>query len=303
MLEDNMKTKLWALPIVAFVTLSVAARADSRIEKTLNLAPGGEFILEADAGSVTVTGSSASGAKVVVTSGRDDLQSLFNFNFEASPGMARVTARKNFGSFFHWPSHLNLHFEISVPKQTRLDIKTGGGSVEASTLQGEQSLKTSGGSIEANDIHGNLVARTSGGSVRVRDVSGDADVETSGGSIEVESLGGSLEAHTSGGPIRIDGVGGHVSAHTSGGSVHAAFARGDSQGGELETSGGSIEVRLDPSANLDIDAATSGGSVSSDLSLRVQGTISSSHLHATLGSGGQTLRLRTSGGSIRISSS
>ena len=297
-----MKTRLWVLPIAALLTLSVAAQADSRIEKTLTLAPGGEFILESDAGSATVTGSSGSGAKVVVTSDRDDLQSLFDFTFESNDGVVRVTARKKFASFFSWPHNLNLHFEISVPNKTRVNIKTGGGSVEASSLEGDQNLSTSGGSIEASDIHGNLIARTSGGAIHVRDASGDADIETSGGSIEVESLGGSLQAHTSGGPIRIDGVGGRVSAHTSGGSVHAAFARGDSQGGELETSGGSIEVRLDPAANLDIDAATSGGSVSSNLSLRVQGTISSSHLHATLGSGGQTLRLRTSGGSIHISS-
>jgi DUF4097 and DUF4098 domain-containing protein YvlB len=294
-----MKTKRIGLLIVALVALSVAACADSRIEKTLTLAPGGQFVLQSDAGSVTVTGSSASGARIVITSNRDDLESLFNFDFNSSDGVAQVTARKK---VFQWFSNVNLHFEVTVPSQTRLNIKTGGGSVEVSSLQGEQDLRTSGGSIGATDVRGNVTAHTSGGSINVREVKGDADVGTSGGGITVNSLDGSLQASTSGGPIRIDGVTGRAVAHTSGGSIRAAFAKGNSQGGDLHTSGGSIRVSLDPAANLEIDASTSGGSLSSDLPVRVQGTISRSRLHGTLGSGGQTLRVHTSGGSIRITS-
>jgi hypothetical protein len=296
-----MKTKRLGLLLVALMALGVAAcaNADSRIEKTLTLAPGGQFVLQSDAGSVTVTGSSASGARVVITSNRDDLESLFNFDFNSSDGLAQVTARKK---GFQWFSNVNLHFEVTVPSQTRLNIKTGGGSIKVSSLQGEQDLRTSGGSIDAADVRGNVAAHTSGGSVNLRDVTGDADLGTSGGGITVSSLNGSLKAGTSGGPIRIEGVTGRAVAHTSGGSIHAAFAKGNNQGGDLSTSGGSIRASLDPAANLDIDASTSGGSVSTDLPVRVQGTISHSKLHGTLGSGGPTLQLRTSGGSIRIAS-
>lgn len=276
-----MKTMRAGLLIAAVVALSVAARAESRIEKTLALGPGGEFTLQSDSGSVTVTGSSASGARIVVTSNRDDLQSLYDINFDSSNNVVRVTARKK---TFQWFSSVNLHFDVTVPAQTRVSVKTGGGTVKVSSLQGDQNLETSGGSIVASDVHGNVVARTSGGS------------------ITGNSLDGALEAHTSGGSIHIDGLTGRVNAHTSGGSIQATLARGNSQGGELETSGGSIRVGLDPAANLNIDASTSGGSVSTDLPVRVQGRISGPSLHGTLGSGGQSLVLRTSGGSIRISS-
>lgn len=294
-----MKTKRTGLLMVALMAISVAACADSRIEKTLSLAPGGKFVLQTDAGSVTVTGSSASGARIVITSNRSDLETLFNFDFNSSDGVAQVTARKK---TFQWFSNVNLHFEVTVPTETRVSVKTSGGSVKVTSLQGEQDLHTSGGSIDASAIRGNLAAHTSGGSINVRDVTGDADLGTSGGGISVNSLNGSLQAGTSGGPIHIDGVTGRAVAHTSGGSIHAAFARGNNQGGELTTSGGSIQASLDPAVNLDIDASTSGGSVSSDLKLSVQGTISRSKVHGTLGSGGQTLQLHTSGGSIRIAS-
>jgi Toastrack DUF4097 len=276
-----MKTKTASLLVVALVALSAVACANSRMEKTLTLAPGGEFVLQADAGSVTVTGSGDTGARIVITSNRDDLEQLYTFNFDSSNNVARVTARKK---SFSWFSNANLHFEVTVPSQTRVSVKTGGGSVNVSALEGEQDLGTSGGSIEASNVHGNVVARTSGGG------------------ISVNSLTGSLDAQTSGGSIRIDGLTGRVSAHTSGGSIQATLSPGNGQGGDLTTSGGSIRVSLDPAVNLNLDASTSGGSVSTDLPVKVVGTIARSSLHGSIGQGGPALRLHTSGGSIHINS-
>jgi DUF4097 and DUF4098 domain-containing protein YvlB len=285
---------------LALVVPGAFARGESRIEKTLNLDPKGRFVLDTDQGSVTVTGTSNAGARVVVTSNRDDLESLFEFSFEGSASEARVTARRR--HWDGWPRNISMHFEVEVPAETRTEIQTSGGSLKLFGLRGDSQLKTSGGSIEVSGLNGRLEAETSGGGIRLREVAGNARVETSGGGIEVESVDGSVRAHTSGGPIRIDRVTGSLEAKTSGGSVHANFGKGNFHGGDLETSGGSIEVAVDPSANFEIDASTSGGSVSSDLPIRVVGRISSSSLHGTIGSGGELLRLHTSGGSIHIRS-
>jgi len=274
------------------------AAAESRIEKNLELQPKGQFILDSDAGSVSVTGTSRSGAHVVITSDRNDLNSEFDFNFDSSAGLARVTARRKHDG--GWSHGVSLHFEVEVPAEVRTQVRTGGGSVKVSGLRGESNLKTSGGSIEVTGLNGNLVAHTSGGSIRIREVTGDARVETSGGPIDAEAIEGNLEAHTSGGSIHVEGVTGYLEAKTSGGPIRATYSRGNKHGGELETSGGSIDVAIDQSANLDLDASTSGGSVSTDLPIRVVGTISHSSLHGSLGSGGEALRLHTSGGSIHI---
>jgi hypothetical protein len=286
---------LAALATLAFVTLAVAS---SRIERTLKLDPNGRFVLESDVGSVTLAGTSSSGARVVITSDRDDLEGLYNIDFEANPGSASVTVRRK--DHFGWSEHASVHFEIEVPSRTQTEIRTGGGSIRLSNLRGDSELKTSGGSIDVSGLNGRLDARTSGGSIHLQEVDGDARLDTSGGKIDVASLDGSLTAHTSGGPIHIDRVTGYVEARTSGGPISVNFGRGNTRGGVLETSGGSIEAQLDRSANLEIDASTSGGSVTSDLPIRVVGKISSSSLHGSLGSGGETLRLHTSGGSIHI---
>jgi hypothetical protein len=288
------------LLLVGLVSLAsgIPALADSRIEKNLKLEPGGRFMLDSDQGSVTLTGSSSAGAHVVITSDRDGLENLFDMDFHESQGEVRVTVRRK--DRIDWHRHLSMHFEIEIPKATTTAVRTGGGSIKLFGLHGDSELKTSGGSIEVSGLQGRLDADTSGGSIHLKEVDGDAKIETSGGSIEVSSLEGSLRAQTSGGPIHVDRVTGYVLAKTSGGSVDVNFGRGNFRGGELETSGGSIEVRLDPAANLNIEASTSGGHVNSDLPIRAVGTISSSNLHGSLGSGGEMLRLHTSGGSIRI---
>ncbi len=272
---------LVTLVAVALVS-GLPTLADTRIEKTLKLGPGGLFVLDSGGGGVTITGSSRSDVSVVITSKRDDLESLVTFNFEDGPETARVAMEriKKGG----WNRGLSLAYEIEVPHDTQLDIRTSGGSVTARQTRGEAKLRTSGGSIRVNDLEGPLNASTSGGSISVDTIDGDAKVSTSGGSISIVEAGGSVDAQT------------------SGGSLTVAFARGNQSGGSLETSGGGIRVKLDETANLDLDAHCSGGSVKSDLPVTVVGNISKNSLKGALGSGGSILKLRTSGGSIRIES-
>ena len=58
---------------LSFLAIALPAAAESRIEKDLELQPKGQFVLESDVGSVTVTGAARSGAHIVITSERDDL--------------------------------------------------------------------------------------------------------------------------------------------------------------------------------------------------------------------------------------
>jgi DUF4097 and DUF4098 domain-containing protein YvlB len=283
---------------LSLVAMASPAAAESRIEKNLDLQPKGRFVIESEVGSVTVTGTPRSGAHIVITSDREDLNSELEFSFTSSAGWASVTARRKHESA--WPHNLSVHFEIEVPAETRTELRTGGGSITLSGLRGAADVKTSGGPIEVTGLNGNLEAYTSGGPIRVREVTGDAHVGTSGGPIDAEGIDGSLTAHTSGGGIKIERVSGYVEAKTSGGSIHATYSPGNRHGGVLETSGGHIEIAIDPSANLNLDASTSGGSVSSDLPVRVVGTVSHSRMQGSIGSGGEELRLHTSGGSIHI---
>jgi hypothetical protein len=298
--------------------LPVGARADYRSEKNLKLQPGGEFVIDASAGSVSVKGTAQSGAHIVITSNHDDLERLFDISFDETAHGVRVTARRR--EAFHSIHNLRLDFAVEVPADTRVEVKTGGGAVRASNLGRDVDLRTSGGAISASGLGADLAANTSGGGIDLRDVKGNSRVDTSGGAIEGSGIGGRLDARTSGGSIRLDRVGGDLLAHTSGGSiqideaggrvdaetsggsVEVRFAKGNARGGEVSTSGGGVRVAVDRGVGLDIDASASSGSVSTDLPLTVTGTISKSHLRGTLGSGGALLRLHSDGGPVHLES-
>ncbi len=295
----NSRAVKACLIAAGILILTVPAWASSELTRTLKLDPNGRFVLEADDGSVTLMGSDQPGAIVAVTSNRDDVQDRVDFNFEENPGMVRLTAHRRtwhlFDFFFE-----RLNYKIRVPNTTTLEIKTGGGGITIYSMSGDADLRTSGGFIEVSHLQGMLHAHTAGGHIKAEEIQGDTDLETSGGRIEADSVDGRLVAHTSGGSIHIDQVSGPVDAHTSGGSIWATLRKGNAHGGLIETSGGDIYMRIDPSVNLEVDASTAGGSVHSSIPLRVVGTASRRGLRGTLGSGGELLRVHTSGGSVLI---
>jgi hypothetical protein len=312
-----MKRRFVPVWLAVLLAIALPLLAESRMEKTFKLEPGGRFSLDTEMGSVTVTGTSAPGARLVVTSRRRDLDELLRFGFEERAGSVSVTARRRHRRLFRWGDHgAAVHFEVQVPFQTALDLDTSGGAIKIAALRSEARLETSGGRIEVRDHVGDLTGHSSGGGIEIDRIRGRVRVETSGGGIKGREIDGPIEADTSGGSVRLDRVTGDVRAHSSGGGIHvfeaggrveadtsgggieATFARGNARGGSLETSGGGIRVSLDPSIGLRIDA--SGNSVRADLPITVQGAVSRRRLQGTLGSGGELLRLRTSGGGIRI---
>jgi len=294
------------VPAAAAAVLSVLpALAETRIEKNLKLEPGGKLTVSSDAGSLEVTGSSSSGAHVVLTSDKDDFESRFDFKYEELPGEVRITLKKKdaLTSWSSWFSNARIRFEIQVPTKTATALQTGGGHVKLRSLEGDQKAETSGGHIEVNDVRGNVVAETSGGHISLNKIAGNAKVETSGGHIEADGVEGNLSAETSGGHIEIRGAKGRVDADTSGGHVEVGFAKGNAHGGKIESSGGGITVSVDPNVDLAIDASTSGGSVRTDIPVKIVGKVTGSSIRGTLGKGGETLYVHTSGGSVSIGAS
>ena len=265
------------------LALAGSAQASTRIEKNLKLAPGGTLDLDASGGDVTVKGTPESGARVVITTNLPDLESAFDLRFDEQPQAVQIVAHRR--SSATWQRHLRiLKFDIEVPQQTNVELKTGGGDVNVSGLEGTIRLKTFGGDVQVSDVKGNVEGATSGGDMRIRQVSGD------------------LLLHTNGGDVRASGLGGRVEIHSGGGDVEASLARGNAQGGEVEASGGDITVALDSSVNLNLEASSGSGDVRTNLPLAMTNTASESNLRGALGKGGALLRLRATGGDIHLHS-
>jgi len=314
--------------VLGLVSISAAhAAIESPIHRNFNVRPGGTLIIDADVGDikVSVVGTPSVSVDVVRrarTSSRshaDDLFKDLDVDFSQEGNDVRIRARYNHPtSWFHWNNDLDVHFVVNVPAQYNVDLKTSGGDIVVSDLNGEVHARTSGGDVSLGRINGAVDAHTSGGDVsmaeghttamlstsggdiKVGDATGALSVKTSGGSIDIRRAQSDLKAHTSGGSIEIGDAGGSIDASSSGGSIRARLSRQPRADSKLSTSGGGITVHLAPSVALDIDAHTSGGDVASDVPVTILGKQNDSSLNGKLNGGGPKLVLRSSGGDIRL---
>ena len=266
------------IAIMAVLLLAFApAVAAKDFEDRIAAKPGGRLRVDLKGGSVEVESHGDNEVRVDANV-RGVGSRAMDFELEGDGVDVEFTADlRAWASVFGGPQ---VRVRLRVPERYDVDISTGGGDVDLQEIQGEVTARTSGGSIEVDKIEGPVSLRTSGGS------------------IDAKEIRGNLEARTSGGRIRAAEVTGSVEAHTSGGEIAVRFT--DAPEGVLETSGGGIEVDFPEDVGASLDAKTSGGRVEVEHGVEVRGGLDPQHVVGEINGGGRTLRLRTSGGDIRV---
>jgi TonB family protein len=216
-----------------------------------------------------------------------------------------------------------------------LSAFTGGGYIDAGNIAGDASLHSGGGHIRAGQIGGRADLETAGGNIAVAQAGNFVNVHTGGGQIDFGEVRGSVRAQTGGGGIRIMYVSGPMEVESNGGSicltrvagtVQAATSGGtitawinpDEQSGsgqvrlsgasQLSSGSGDIVVYLPRNLAANIDATVVNGGerqIEADaaLNLKIQSPTNGNgpvHGIAVLNGGGTPLKLRTTGGKIRL---
>ncbi len=315
--------------ITAFTLTSTACLfgiAEDNIQKSFQVKPGGQLILDTDLGSIEINTSNTNTLKVEVTrkirsaSSRraEEILENFKINLRQDGNTVYVNGEYDRSGLSNIGRYVRFHFDVSLPREFNVDLKTSGGSISVDDLKGEVRSKTSGGSLSFNRIDGPVWGRTSGGSIKLLSCEGTADIKTSGGSITIGEVSGDVVAHTSGGGIKVGEVKGDVDVHTSGGGISVKEVKGTikakTSGGSvsayistqpesdcsLSTSGGSVTVYLADDIGVNVNARTSGGRIYTDFPVTIKGEISKRSLNAKINNGGPELYLYTSGGSIYI---
>jgi len=287
-----------AIACAGLAALAPARAGADDFQRSVPAEPGGTLRVRLDVGSVQVEAHAEDAVRVDArTSGAGAGRMDFELRREAET-VELVGRADGLGLLSGLLGGPRVHVRVRVPEAFNLDVETQGGSVDVERLAGTIRARTSGGSLGVEGAQGPVELRTSGGSIRAESVEGDLRATTSGGSIRASDVAGQVEAETSGGSITLLDVRGPVRARTAGGSITARF-RG-APAGSLETSGGSVEAAFPEDAALDLDARTSGGRVEVEHPILVQGSSGPSQLAGRINGGGPTLRLRTSGGNIRV---
>jgi len=197
----NTKTRspfevgIFAGLLLGIGTVVGASEYDRNIEKAFQVSPGGKLIVQADRGSMKVN---SNGDEVHVRVLRrvkggsqaqaDELFTNHEVTLKQDGNTVSIIGRNKkdrfrFGSI-RQPS-LQVHYEIAIPKQFDVDLKTSGGDINLDHVAGSATLKTAGGNVFLTTAHGAVVARTAGGDIRADSIVGSNDAKTSAGNIEV----------------------------------------------------------------------------------------------------------------------
>ncbi len=284
-LETDRKLYLIILIAMAGLLIYSTSFAQSRKieEKTFDVNPGQLLEVETRSGDVNIKTWSRNELHVEVYGSRK-AEDKMDFEFyETSEGvMIKADKEGNWGSsWFNWGRGYNLKFQIKVPENFDVRVKTSGGDIDITNLKGKVKLHTSGGDIQLFDYTGN------------------ASVHTSGGDIVCENSGGDLDVHTSGGDIKLTSANGKVDASTSGGDIELDYV-GNNEGIELRTSGGDIIVDIPSDFEAEVYLKTSGGRVRCDIDGMRETHRKKNKLTGTLNGGGNSLECKTSGGDIKV---
>ena len=179
---------------------------------------------------------------------------------------------------------ISVQFEICVPKQTALELRTSNGEIRVSSIEKAIDTQTSNGKIEITDVTGTVTAHTSNGCVTVKQVNAERfDLHTSNGAITCEAITGDMKASTSNGAIDVK----YASDAAPATNIH------------LSTSNGGISVTTPKDYSAQVDASTSNSKIHTNIPITLKGQLGKK-VKGTIGKGEGRLYLKTSNGSINI---
>jgi DUF4097 and DUF4098 domain-containing protein YvlB len=131
--------------------------------------------------------------------------------------------------------------------------------------------------------HTSLNLTTTNGGISVAAVDSRVELKTTNGGVKLSRMAGDIEGRTTNGGIDVD-----LDGTTWNGA-----------GLDLQTTNGGVRLSIPAQYNAHLDTGTNNGNIHIDFPVTFQGTLGRS-FSTDLGSGGPTLRVRTSNGGVRV---
>jgi DUF4097 and DUF4098 domain-containing protein YvlB len=167
---------------------------------------------------------------------------------------------------FEWGPGHRVDLIIQMPREGRVNLRTGDGKIEVANLKGEMDMHTGDGSVDLDSVDGKLHAST-----------GDGHIQANGRFDELELKTGD----------------GHV-------DVRAGTGSALSNNWRLETGDGSVSLEVPQTLAANVDLHTSDGHIDLDMPVTTEGTMRQNEIRGKLNGGGNLLTIRTGDGSIHL---
>ena len=164
-----------------------------------------------------------------------------------------------------WGNH-RVDVIIQMPREGRVNLRTGDGTIDLAGFKGDMDLHTGDGSENLDGVDGKLHAST-----------GDGHITAHGRFDELELKTGD----------------GHVDVRATNGSSLAA-------GWQLETGDGNVSLEVPSDLAADVDLRTNDGHIDLEMPVTAEGKIRENEFRGKLNGGGSRLTIRTGDGSIHL---
>lgn len=277
-----------ALVLGTMALWGAAALQAEEVTRTFTVSGRARVSVNTDDGAVRVSTGDIKQVEVRVLYSGYKLDRDLRVNMEQNGDSVEVTAKTSGGSFWNWGvRHTSLRVEVHMPKEADLAVRTGDGSVEAESINGNVDVTTGDGHIALQGAKGSIKLHTGDGHIEARGLDGQVDAASGDGHINVEGRFDSLNIKTGDGS---------VSARARTGSkVQSSWT--------IHTGDGSVDLEIPGDLQANIDASTHDGHISLGLPITVEGTFSSTKIQGKLNGGGPLLTIRTGDGSIHLNKS
>ncbi len=171
----------------------------------------------------------------------------------------------NHGVTIDWGQR-RVDIDIHMPREGRVDLRTGDGKIEIGTFKGEMQLRSGDGSQEIESVDGRLRAMTGDGHIHANGRFDELDLKTGDG---------------------------HVEARANAGSALAT-------GWRLESGDGTVTLEVPGNLAADVDLHTGDGHIDLDMPVTTEGKVREGEVRGKINGGGNLLVIHTGDGSIRL---
>jgi DUF4097 and DUF4098 domain-containing protein YvlB len=164
------------------------------------------------------------------------------------------------------PLSHRVEIDIHMPREGRVDLRTGDGKIELGNFKGEMQLRSGDGSQELDGVDGKLRATTGDGHIRANGRFDSLELKTGDGRVDARAAAGSTLA----------------------------------SGWRLETGDGTVTLEVPDNFSADVDLHTGDGHIDLDMPITTEGKIRQNEVRGKLNGGGNLLVIHTGDGSIRL---
>jgi DUF4097 and DUF4098 domain-containing protein YvlB len=324
-----MKARFQVSAVALLLVLSSVSYAavEGSFDRTLRVSGRVDLDLQSGAGNVAVhQGDSSS---VVVKGHIKASESWFNMGgmsadekvkrLEQNPPIEQNGSSIRIGRIQDEAlrNNLSISYEVTVPKDTSVQVHTGSGDQHIGGVTGPVRANTGSGNLTIDNVASEVRANAGSGDLHISNVQGRVYSETGSGNIRATGIAGGFDARAGSGDISFDQTAaGSVRASTGSGNIHLHNVSGGLEAGtgsgdvdaegtmasdwRIHTGSGEIEVKLPSSAKFNIKAHSSSGKVEVNHPVTVQGTMKRNQIEGTINGGGTLLEVSSGSGSIRV---